>query len=305
MGLLYPVIHTKYEAGEMTEALALSQRVIELADGDPTKGNLLTGSPLAFATAMRASARCALGQRNWKDDFDEAIEVSRVDPTTYVSIVMFKYVLGILTGALRADAAAMHDTADALATAQRCSEDFALHMAQVARGVAFVSADSGDRASGFELLTEARSAAMADRFALSWVPIIDLQTAIDRIRREDLDGAVELSRHVIAEQLETGAALHLGAATSVFVDSLLRRGRGTDLDEARAAIDRLAAFPTDPGFVLYELPLLRMRASLARVNDDEARYRSCADRYFAMAQDLGFEGHVATARAMKYIYRVS
>jgi adenylate cyclase len=299
VGLLYPVIHTKYEAGEMTAALTLSQRVIDLADGDPTKGNLLTGSPLAFATAMRASARCALGQPNWKDDFDQAIAVARVDPTTYVSIVMFKYVLGIPVGALLPDTAALEDTAHALHTAQRCSEDFALHTAQLARGIVLVSADSADRISGFDLLAEARAAALGEGFIRTTVAIIDLQTAAEKARTEDLDGAVELSRHVIAEQLETGAALHLGAATSVLVESLLRRGRGTDTDEAQAAIDRLAAFPTDPGFVLYELPLLRMRALLAQVNDDEASYRSCADRYFAMAQALGFEGHLAAARAMK------
>ena len=95
----------------MHQALRLAQRVIDLADGDATKGNFLTGSPLAFATAMRASARCALGQPNWKDDFDQALAVARVDPTTWVSIVMFKYVLGIALGAPVADAAALRDTA--------------------------------------------------------------------------------------------------------------------------------------------------------------------------------------------------
>ena len=116
VGLLYPVIHAKYEAGEMAEALTLSQRVIDLADGDPIKGNLLTGSPLAFATAMRASARCALGRPNWKDDFDHAIVIARVDPTTYVSTVMFKYVLGISVGTLLPDSVALDDTAQALET---------------------------------------------------------------------------------------------------------------------------------------------------------------------------------------------
>jgi adenylate cyclase len=97
----------------MAHALRLAQRVIDLAEGDPTKGNILTGSPLAFATAMRASARCALGQRHWKDDFNEAITVAPVDPTTYVSTIMFKYVLGIPFGALLPDAAALEDTAHA------------------------------------------------------------------------------------------------------------------------------------------------------------------------------------------------
>jgi hypothetical protein len=299
VGLLYPAIYAKYETGEMTQALRLAQRVIDLADGNATKGNFLTGSPLAFATAMRASAKCALGQPKWKDDFDHALAVARVDPTTWVSIVMFKYVLGITLGALVADAAALRDTAEALGTAQRCSEDFALHMAQLARGITLVSTDSADGASGFDLLAEARSAAVGERFILPTVPIIDLQTAAEKARADDLDSAIEIARHVIAEQFETGAMLYLGAATSVLVESLLRRGRDTDVDEAKAAIGTLAAVPTDPGFVLYELPLLRMRALLARAHDDERGYRPCADRYFAMAQALEFEGHLAIARGMK------
>jgi hypothetical protein len=299
VGLLYPVIHTKYEASEMTEVLMLSQRVVDLADGDPIKGNLLTGSPLAFAMAMRASARCALGQQNWKGDFDQALAVARVDPTTWVSIVMFKYVLGITLGALVADAAALTDTAEAMGTAQRCSEDFALHTAQLARGITLVSSDSADRVSGFNLLAEARSAAVGQRFILPTVPIIDVQTAAEKARTGDLNGAIELSRHIIAEQFETEAMLYLGASTSVLVESLLRRGRDTDVDEAKAAIGTLAAVPTDPGFVLYELPLRRMRALLARAHDDESGYRTCADRYFAMAQAIKFEGHLSIARAMK------
>jgi adenylate cyclase len=299
VGLLYPAIYAKHEAGEIAHALQMAQRVIDLAEGDPTKGNILTGSPLAFATAMRASARCALGQPNWKDGFDQAIKVSRVDPTTYVSMVMFKYVLGIPFGALLPDAVALEDTAQALQTAQRCSEDFALHMAEFARGIVLVSTDSADCASGFDLLAEARSAALGERFFLTAVPIIDLQTAAEKARKEDLDGAIELSRHVIAEQFETGAPLYLGAATSVLVESLLRRGCDTDRYEAQAAIETLGAVPTDPGFVLYELPLLRMRALLARAHDDDGGYRTCADRYFDMAQALEFEGHLATARAMK------
>jgi adenylate cyclase len=130
------------------------------------------------------------------------------------------------------------------------------------------------------------------------VPIIDLQTAAEMARTEDLDSAIELARHVVVEQFETGATLYLGTATSVLDESLLRRGHDTDVDEAKAAIGTLAAVPTDPGFVLYELPLLRMRALLARAHDDESEYRPCADRYFAMAQALKFEGHLATARAM-------
>ena len=113
------------------------------------------------------------------------------------------------------------------------------------------------------------------------------------------DGAVELSRRIIERQFETGAALDLGATTSVLVETLLRRGRPADFNEARIAIDALAAVPTDPGFVFYELPLLRMRALLASAQGDDGAYRTYADRYVAMAHALRFEGHMATARTMK------
>jgi adenylate cyclase len=77
-----------------------------------------------------------------------------------------------------------------------------------------------------------------------------------------------------------------------------RRAEG-NLEEARAAIDRLAAVPTDPGFVLHELPLLRLRALLSRARGDEAGYREFADRYRAKATACGFEGHMAMANSMK------
>jgi hypothetical protein len=44
---------------------------------------------------------------------------------------------------------------------------------------------------------------------------------------------------------------------------------------------------------------LRLRALLARTHGDEAGYRQFADRYRTMANDLGFEGHIAIAEAMQ------
>ena len=82
------------------------------------------------------------------------------------------------------------------------------------------------------------------------------------------------------------------------VESLLGRGTDTDIHEAQGAIDRLAAVPTDPGFVLHEITLLRLRALLARARGDENAYRDYRDRYRAMAKSLGFEGHMKWAEAM-------
>ena len=75
-------------------------------------------------------------------------------------------------------------------------------------------------------------------------------------------------------------------------------GTDTDVAEAETAIERLAAAPTDPGFVLNEVWLLRLRALLARARGDDAAYADFRDRYRNMAKTLGFEGHLKWAEAM-------
>jgi hypothetical protein len=43
-----------------------------------------------------------------------------------------------------------------------------------------------------------------ERFLRTAVAIVDLQTALAKARTEDLDGAIELARHVIAESPKPG-----------------------------------------------------------------------------------------------------
>jgi adenylate cyclase len=89
-----------------------------------------------------------------------------------------------------------------------------------------------------------------------------------------------------------------GPAVTLLVELLVGRAAEADLVEAQAAMDRLAAVPTEPAFVLHDLPLLRLRALLARAHGDEAAYRDWTDKYRAMANDLGFQGHMAIAATM-------
>ena len=89
-----------------------------------------------------------------------------------------------------------------------------------------------------------------------------------------------------------------GVATAALVEITATWGSDSDLLEAAAAIERLADVPTDPGFVLNEIPLLRMRALLARAHGDGTAYHDYRDRYRAMATSLGFEGHMKWAEAM-------
>lgn len=67
------------------------------------------------------------------------------------------------------------------------------------------------------------------------------------------------------------------------METLLDRGAESDVVEAEAAIDRLAAAPADDGLVIREIWLLRLRALLARAHSDETNYRDYRDRYRAMA----------------------
>jgi len=85
--------------------------VIDLADGDPAKGNLLIGSPLAIALAHRGAARMCLGIPGWRDDFDQSIAMARAfDPATRALVIMYKCVLGLMHGTLLPDQAALTDT---------------------------------------------------------------------------------------------------------------------------------------------------------------------------------------------------
>jgi adenylate cyclase len=299
LGLSFAAITAKYFAGEMTEILRLAQRAIDLAEGDPTKGNLIVGSPLAFAIDGRAGARWALGLAGWRDDFDQAIAVAgAVDPMLQVILIADYYTLALLNGSLLPDATALRDTAEALAIAERFGDDPALFMALEARGIVLVHQDGPQREHGFDLLAQVREAGLQKRISLLVVPVVDIQIAKERLRTGDLDGAIELSRTVIDDLFSRGEMIYRGPATSVLVEALLRRNADGDVQQAQAAIDRLAAVPTEPGFVLHELPLLRLRALLARAHGDEAAYHDYRDRYHDMATSLGFEGHMAWAEAM-------
>jgi hypothetical protein len=297
VGLLFGAVVAKWEAGESAAALELAQRVIDTAHGDPSMGNFIVGSPLALALALRGSARSCLGQPGWKDDLDEAVAMARpFDPFSRVLTVMFKS-LTVGYGALLPDAVA-REAAEALAIAERSGDDFTLANARLARGAQLALQGGRDRGQGFDLLATVRRAALQQRFTVSSVWFQDTQIAKEKSRSGDTDAAIELSRNVAAALLDAGNMIWSGMATSTLVELLLQRAGDADLVEAQSAVDRLAAVPTEPGFILHTLPLLRLRALLARARGDEAGYSDYRDRYRAMATSLGFEGHIAMARAM-------
>jgi adenylate cyclase len=299
VALSFTAMAAKHEAGEMAELLRLAQRVIDLADADPTKGNLIMGSPLTVAITYRGVARCCLGIAGWKDDLRQAAAMARAfDPTMRASTTTITYATAIMYGVLLPDATALRDTAETLAIAEQSGDDFALDLARMTRGLILVHRDGPEHEAGLDLLAKMRERALNQQFALTTLPVADLHIATEKARLGDIDGAIELARSVVDHLFASDWAIWSAPATTTLVDTLLQRGGDGDLEDAQAAIDRLASMPTDPGFVPHEISLLRSRALLARAHGDELSYREFVDRYRAMAISLGFEGHMAMAEAM-------
>ena len=299
LALLGGAANGKLQGGDARDGLRMCEILVEMSEEELTKDYFGIGSLHAVSLAMRASCRYVLGIPGWRDEFDEAISMAHaIDPTAYAASVMFKYVFAVQNGALLPDAAAHRATAEALALAGQASDDFAFEAAQLTRGLVLARSGAPQSAEGYELLNEVRKAKLRRQPSVKAVRFVDTEFAREKARLGDLDGAVELARASTDFLVDAGDMTSLGPAFTVLVESLLQRGTHSDLSEASAAIDRLAAVPTDPGFVLHELPLLRLRALLARAHGDEAGYRGFADKYRTMANDLGFEGHTAIAAAM-------
>jgi class 3 adenylate cyclase len=300
VGLSFAPIYAKVESCEARDVLLWSQRVIDLADGDPSKGNFIIGSPLALALTQRAMARYCLGRPGWRDDLEQALPMARSsDPMTYVRVVAWVYLGGLLGGILAVDDRAVREIEDALQVADRSGDDLALTHARVTLGIALVHrTTAAERDRGYELLDEV-SQMFVRRGQLTELPIADVYTARERARREDHDDALTLMRAAGDHLFREGQLLVFGVpATAVLVETLLNRGSESDVVEAEAAIERLATAPADEGLVLRDIWLLRLRALLARARGDATAYAQLRDRHRSMAKTLGFEGHIAWAEAM-------
>ena len=305
VGLSFMPILIEMECGGWADLLRWSQAVIDLADGDPTKGNFIMGSPLALAHTSRAMGRAALGHppSEWLADLAVAVPMAReADPTTYAVVIDFLYGVGVCVGVLLPDDAALALVDEALQIAERSGDDFALATARLALGLVLMHRDSGeDRERGLTVLTRLREMCLHEHFTLSELPIVEAYTAWEQGRRGDLDGAIPAARAAVDELFRDGLLSWWVPATRLFVETLLARGGEDDLQEAENAIERLAANPID--VVDCEIWALRLRALLAGARGDEVAHRDFHQQYDAMARSLGRLGHMAMADS--WIVRVA
>jgi hypothetical protein len=302
VGLSFAPIYAKGESAEFCDGLRWSQRVIDLADGDPSKGNFIFGSPLALALATRGIASYCLGCPGWRDDLRHGLAMARsADPVTYVTVVTYVYAIGIPVSVLAADDRAVREIEDALRIAERSSDDLALSEVQLTLGVALVHRHTAaERDRGHKVLAEVSEVFLRRGHNLADLPMVNVYLARERARCGDRDEAIPLMRAAVDHLFREGQLLMWSVpATGVLVETLLDRGTDADVAEAEAAIERLATAPADEGLVMRDIWLLRLRALLARAHGDAAAYGHFRDRYRDMARSLGFEGHIAWAEAMQ------
>ena len=177
------------------------------------------------------------------------------------------------------------------------SNDVALGLAEYTLGIALLSRDAAaDRHRGLELMVQFRE--FVRERAPFLVPVAELWVARERARRGDRDAAIAVMRQAVDELHQAGRLGYGVWGTGVLVETLLERGAEGDLAEAQEAIDWLANLPADEDSAMREITLLRLRALLARARGDDVAYRDLVERYRAMAESLGYEGHIDWAEAM-------
>jgi hypothetical protein len=299
VGLAFVAFANWFASGQFGEILRWSQTIIDLADGDPTKGaGFGMGSPLAIALTFRGVARWWLGHPGWRQDLHDALAMARhSDPATLGVVVTWTYGLAIACGVLRADDSAMRVIEDAAETTQRASSDIALIYAEYSLGAALLYRDSAaDRHRGLEIMVQARE--WQRERTPSVLPVTELLAARERARSGDRDAAIPVMRKALNDLHRAGWLAYGVWGTGVLVETLLERGAEGDLAEAQEAIGRLANLPADDGSAMLDITLLRLRTLMAQARGDDVAYRDLVSRYREMAESLGFEGHIAWAEAM-------
>jgi len=212
VGLSLAPIYAKTQSAELCDVLQWSKRVIDLADGDPFRGNFIFGSPLAFAFPQRGLARYWLGRSGWRDDLRDGVAMARsADPVSYAAVVCYVYNPGIPNGVLRPDDSAMREIEDALRIAERSGDDFALALARMTLGHALVHRQSyAERDRGQELLAEVSEVLLRQGCALCDRPGVNVYLARARARRGDRDEAIPLMRAATDHLFREGHLLFVG-----------------------------------------------------------------------------------------------
>ena len=297
VGLTFASCVAKIQIGEFDDALRWSQAVIDIADGQPASERIVLGSPLALALMFRGMVRWIQGRPGWREDLASATATSRTaDAVSHAAVLTYAYI-AIPRGVLIADESVLAEAETALKMAEKSAEDIAVVMIRLTWGIALMESNS-DTELGYRVVAELCETCVREQYALNIVPGLQTYRSTRMIADGDFDGAVVHARATLDEMFGTANIFNCDVGTAVLVDALIARGTSDDLSEAEAVIERFAGLVPDQRWVVRDAFVLRFRALVARARGDGAAYRELRDRYRAMADELGYEGHIKWAAEM-------
>jgi class 3 adenylate cyclase len=288
----------KVQVNEMEDVLRWAQAVIHRTETEPEAQSIILGSPFAMALAFRAVARWSSGRPGWRQDMRRAISLSSVaDSVSHAAVIAYSY-NAISHGVLATSDAALAEIGAAMQMAEKSAEDIAVVLLRIAMGIALAEGDPEGTDAGYDMLAELRETCVREHYAMNAVPGMELYQARRLGAQGDFDGAVVRARSGLDDVFRTCDFFNADAGTSTLVEALLARCTNDDLAEAEAAIERLAALRSGTAWATRDCYVLRLRTLLAQARGDDAAYRELRDRYRAMANELGFEGHMKWATEM-------
>ncbi len=302
IGMAFIAFNNWFDSGEFGQVLRWTQTVIDLAEGDPTKGaGFGFGSPLAAALAWRGVARWWLGRPGWRRDLDDAAAMARTsDPTTLAMVVNWTHGLAISHGVIRADDTSLHVIEEAAHTAAGTA-DPPVSVIKYALAVALLNRDAvADRRRGLEIMMQAHDMWLHEPVPFL-IPLGELWIGREEARGGDYDAAIPIMRKAVDDLHRAERPFFGVLGIRLLVETLLERGSAGDQAEAHDAMEwlaNLASAGPDQAPAMCEITLLRLRALLARARGGDDAYPDLVHRYRVLAESLGFDGHIAWAETM-------
>ncbi len=294
VALSFAAIVAKHQTGETDDVLRWAQAVIDFASVDSGRGKFIIGSPLATALAWRGVGRFQKGLPGWRDDFEQASAIAeRSDALSHTAIITYKYA-GIPRGVFLADDSVLREIESALQLAERSNDDMAVVLLPMTFGMALIH-HGQDRRRGYEILRNLRETCIAEGFALNIVPFIDAYLTRQLAEEGDDVAAIQRWRALAEDMIVDGNYANVDLPLTFVSEALISRG---DYDEAAVEIEHLATTTAAREWRSREISILRLRVLLAWARGNETAYRELRDQYRAMADELGFEGHMKWAAEM-------
>ncbi len=238
---------------ELGEALRLAERVIDLPMVIPTWATSSSNRRWRSVYDPRGSCECAWERAGGGDDLEQAAAMCREFlPVGRAVMLIWKYAIGVVAGAVLPDAAALRETAEIFELAEQQSEDSGAGSRAFPTRLGSRKTGRAGSGAGWHLSprpVKPPSSTTPSPCSCGW----STSKSAGRRRAPVISTAPSSysRRSLKTSSLPTDSVLRNRSGCSGRVTPCARRKRRHRA--AQAEVERLAALPTDAGFVWYEI----------------------------------------------------